>query len=64
MANAAERAHPFGHDDRRDLAWVVDRLVLVLVFLGGISAIVFIIGIFVFISIEGAGFIGTRLDVG
>ena len=43
--------------DSRDLAWYVDRLVQWLVFIGGISAIVFIIGIFVFITIEGMGFL-------
>ena len=37
--------------------WFIDKAVQVLVFLGGISAIVFIIGIFVFISREGLGFI-------
>ena len=50
--------------DRRDLAWFVDKAVQVLVFVGGISAIVFIIGIFVFITGEGFGFITDRLDVG
>jgi len=44
-------------DDRRDRAWYVDKAVATLVFLGGISAIVFIIGIFVFISREGMGFL-------
>jgi phosphate transport system permease protein len=48
--------------DRRNLAWLVDKLVQFLVFLGGISAIVFIIGIFVFITIEGAGFLVDGFD--
>ncbi|HSH74133.1 MAG TPA: phosphate ABC transporter permease subunit PstC [Longimicrobiales bacterium] len=43
--------------DHRGRAWYVDRVVAVLVFLGGISAIVFIIGIFVFITREGVGFL-------
>jgi phosphate transport system permease protein len=43
--------------DTRDLDWYVDKLVQWLVFIGGISAIVFIIGIFVFITIEGMGFL-------
>ena len=34
--------------DRRNLDWYVDKAVQVLVFAGGISAIVFIIGIFVY----------------
>ncbi len=50
--------------DVRDAAWYIDKLVAVLVFVGGISAILFIIGIFVFIGREGAGFIVDRLDVG
>ena len=37
--------------------WYIDKLVQVLVFIGGISAIVFIIGIFVFITKEGFGFL-------
>lgn len=47
--------------DRRDLAWFVDRLARFLVFLGGVSAIVFILGIFVFIGREGYGFITESL---
>lgn len=48
--------------DRRDLAWWVDRAMQVLVFAGGLSAIVFIAGIFVFITREGAGFVFDRFD--
>src|SRR5690606_17462520 len=48
--------------DKRDLAWYVDKLVGALVFLGGISAILFIIGIFVFITREGVEFLGTRFS--
>lgn len=43
--------------DKLTADWLIDRAVQILVFLGGISAIVFIIGIFVFISREGIGFI-------
>ena len=43
--------------DRRDLAWYIDRVARVLVFVGGISAIVFIIGIFVFVTKEGLDFV-------
>jgi phosphate transport system permease protein len=50
--------------DRRDFAWFVDKAAQVLVFVGGISAIVFIVGIFVFITSEGLGFITDRLDLG
>jgi phosphate transport system permease protein len=43
--------------DHRGRAWYVDKAVALVVFLGGISAIVFIIGIFVFITREGVGFL-------
>ena len=49
--------------DRRDLNWWIDKAVQLLVFVGGISGILFIIGIFVFITKEGAGFIAETLDV-
>ncbi len=50
--------------DRRDLAWYADRCAQVLIFAGGISAIVFIIGIFVFVTREGLGFVFGPLDLG
>ena len=49
--------------DRRNLDWLIDKAVQVIVFLGGISAIVFIIGIFVFITKEGSQFVFDTLDV-
>ncbi len=49
--------------DRRNLDWYIDKLVQTLVFIGGISAIIFIIGIFVFITKEGAGFILGDMDI-
>ena len=48
--------------DRRNLDWYIDKLVQALVFIGGISAIIFIIGIFLFITIEGFGFLLDRFD--
>jgi len=45
------------------MAWYVDRIAQVAVFIGGISGIVFIIGIFVFITREGLGFIVDTMDV-
>ncbi len=39
------------------MAWFVDKFVQVVVFIAGISAIIFIIGIFVFITKEGIGFV-------
>jgi phosphate transport system permease protein len=58
-----ERVADRGAFDRRNLDWYVDRLVQGLVFLGGISAILFIIGIFVFIAKEGLGFVFDTLDL-
>ena len=49
--------------DHRNLDWFIDKLVQILVFIGGISAIIFIIGIFVFITKEGAGFLFGDLDI-
>jgi phosphate transport system permease protein len=48
--------------DRRDAAWYIDKLVTALVFVGGVSAILFIVGIFVFITREGLGFIVDGFD--
>ncbi len=48
--------------DRRNADWYIDKLVQVLVFIGGISAIILIVGIFVFITKEGLGFILDRFD--
>lgn len=49
--------------DRRNRDWYIDRLVQILMFLGGISAIIFIVGIFVFITREGFGFLAGTLDL-
>ncbi|MCF6264324.1 MAG: phosphate ABC transporter permease subunit PstC [Xanthomonadales bacterium] len=43
--------------DRLNRAWYIDKAVQLLVFIGGISAVIFIIGIFVFITKEGLGFV-------
>jgi phosphate transport system permease protein len=43
--------------DHRDLAWYMDKIIQALVFVGGISAIILIVGIFVFVTIEGFGFL-------
>ena len=40
----------------------MDKAVSVLVFLGGISAILFIVGIFIFITREGMGFVLGSMD--
>jgi phosphate transport system permease protein len=52
-----------GNLHRRDLAWYQDKAIAAFVFVGGISAIVFILGIFVFITKEGMGFIFSTMDV-
>ncbi|NNF26709.1 MAG: phosphate ABC transporter permease subunit PstC [Gemmatimonadetes bacterium] len=49
--------------DQRDRAWWTDRLVQGLVFIGGISGIVFVVGIFVFVTKEGLGFVVETLDL-
>jgi phosphate transport system permease protein len=49
--------------DRRTMDWYVDKVMQMLVFIGGISAIIFIIGIFVFITLEGMDFVFSRLDI-
>ncbi|MCB1858489.1 MAG: phosphate ABC transporter permease subunit PstC [Gammaproteobacteria bacterium] len=43
--------------DQRDKDWYIDRVVQFLVFLGGISAIFFVVMIFVFVTVEGFGFL-------
>ena len=50
------------HDelDRLTSDWYLDLFVRGLVFFGGISGIIFIIAIFVFITTEGIGFIADR----
>ncbi len=48
--------------DRRDATWWIDKAVEVAVFLGGVTAIVLIIGIFVFVGKEGLGFMLGDLD--
>lgn len=60
---AVGEQHASSDLDRRDLAWYVDRLVTAAVFLGGISAIVMIVGIFVFIAREGLQFTLNTLDL-
>ncbi|MEO6594645.1 MAG: phosphate ABC transporter permease subunit PstC [Planctomycetota bacterium] len=48
--------------DRRDASWWVDWAARMLVFTGGISAIIFIASIFVFITAQGLEFTFQRLD--
>ena len=60
MNQATEQTTAVGMDtdfDRLTKDWYIDKLAQSLMFIGGISAVVFIIGIFVFISREGLGFL-------
>lgn len=59
---AANRLPEADGFDRRNLDWYIDKGVQGLVFVGGISAILFIIGIFIFVTMEGLGFITNRFD--
>lgn len=61
-AVAARRTRRQG-EDRKDRHWYIDKLVQALVFVGGISGIVLVIGIFVFITKEGLGFLTETLDL-
>lgn len=47
--------------DRRDTSWWFDCAARTAVFVGGISAILFLVGIFVFLAVQGLG-LATRLD--
>lgn len=48
--------------DRRNLDWYIDRGVQILVFIGGISAILFLLFILYFITKEGIGFMMHKLS--
>jgi phosphate transport system permease protein len=43
--------------NRLNSDWYIDKLVQVLMFIGGISAIIFVVGIFAFVTKEGFGFL-------
>jgi phosphate transport system permease protein len=49
--------------DRIDLAWLADKAVYALVFVGGVSAIIFILSVFTFITRQGIDFITHTMDV-
>jgi phosphate transport system permease protein len=65
MPQTAPQPQPGGalDDDARDAAWYFDKLAQVVIFAGGISGIIFVVGIFVFVTKEGIGFITGALDV-
>ncbi len=43
--------------DQRNRDWYIDKLVQIVVFISGISAVLFVVGIFVFVTMEGFGFL-------
>ena len=49
--------------DARGASWYIDKGAQLLFFIGGVSAIIFIVGIFVFIAKEGLGFIWTTFNL-
>jgi phosphate transport system permease protein len=53
MSNQSKQLASF---DQRNSDWYIDKLVQVVVFMSGISAILFVIGIFAFVTMEGLGF--------
>ncbi|MFT5144232.1 MAG: phosphate transport system permease protein [Rhodothermales bacterium] len=61
MSNVNKSGSPLPQD-RIDAAWVTDKVVQVLMFVGGISAIIFILGIFAFVGREGLTFVFDRFD--
>ncbi len=60
-SDVAPRTSPLSDLDRRDAAWYWDKLAQVLILVAGLSGIVAVIGIFVFITKEGFGFISESL---
>lgn len=63
MSEKAGGVSRFSVEDKIDAAWIWDRIARALVFIGGISAILFIIAIFVFVAKQGLGFALLELDV-
>ncbi|MCP3869374.1 MAG: phosphate ABC transporter permease subunit PstC [Gammaproteobacteria bacterium] len=57
MTQELSRSVDLASFDRRDKDWYIDKTIQFIVFLGGISAILFIIGIFAFVTKEGFGFL-------
>lgn len=49
--------------DRRDRAWYADKCAQLLIFAAGVSAVVFVAGIFLFVTKEGVAFVFGALDV-
>ena len=63
MTDAVQPGHSWATTlDRRDRGWWTDFAMRGLVFVGGVSAILFIVAIFVFIASQGAEFAWNRLS--
>ena len=62
LDNRAAVARLAGNFDRRNPDWYVDKLIAGLVFVCGISAILFVLGIFFFVTREGIGFVFEKMD--
>jgi phosphate transport system permease protein len=65
MTPREDASSPFSgiDQDRRDTAWYIDRALQTIMFIAGSSAVIFIVGIFVFITKEGFSFLVGRFDV-
>jgi len=50
--------------DARDSAWYMDKFMQCMIFVGGTSAIVCILGIFAFVTTQGIGFVFGPMDIG
>ncbi len=64
FGRASPRSQSRDLPDYRSSEWYVDKLVQWLVFLGGISGILLILGIFIFITKEGWGFLTGTFSAG
>jgi len=63
MTNGTSVTKPSASDlDRRDASWYADRALKIVMFVGGFSAIIFIIAIFVFITKEGISFVVSKFN--
>lgn len=64
MARGPNPPTPSDNWDKLGTSWFVDKAVQILVFIGGTSAIILVLGIFVFITREGWPFIRESLSMG
>jgi len=62
LSNRATDARKADDFDRRDPDWYVDKAFQIIAFVCGISAIVFVVGIFIFVTKEGMGFVFEHMN--